>query len=334
MRIQFEDVISTMTGKLEKHGAPKEKARTVAYEMATNSLEGTYTHGINRFARLIRAIDSSIVHPDANPELIASFAAIERYEGNLGFGITNALFAMDRAVELAREHGIGMVGLRNTNHWMRAATYGYRAVRQGCAAMCFTNTIPNMPAWGALDSKLGNNPFVMAFPRKDGRHIIVDSAMTQFSYGALEVAKMEGRMMSVPAGYDRNGNLTADPSAVLETRRTIPSGYWKGSAMSFLLDIFASCLSLGRAVADIAKLDGDEHGVSQLFFAIDYEKIVDREEASDTAERAIAFLKESTKAEGVNEIVYPGERMMRTRERNLKEGIPVDDNVWNGILSL
>ena len=334
MRVTFDDVCATMTEKLGKHGVPSEKARIVSYEMATNSLEGTYTHGINRFARLVRAVDSGIVRPDAEPSLLSSFGAVERYDGNLGFGITNAIFAMDRAMELASGHGIGMVGMMNTNHWMRASTYGYRAAGKGYAAMCFTNTIPNMPAWGALDSRLGNNPFVMAFPRKDGRHIVVDSAMTQFSYGALELAAMEDRSMSVAAGYDKDGNLTTDPKAVLETRRTIPAGFWKGAAMSFLLDIFASCLTLGRTVADISKLEGDEHGVSQVFIAIDYAKFADRNDAFDTAERAIAFLKESEKAEGTKEIVYPGERMMRTRERNLKEGIPADDDVWRTILDL
>ena len=334
MRIAFDDALSVMREKLVEHGTSPEKAGMVAYEMARNSLEGTYTHGINRFARLVRGIDSGIVIPGAEPTLISSFGAIERYDGNLGFGITNALFAMDRAMAKASEHGIGMAGLVNTNHWMRAATYGYHAVEKGYAAICFTNTIPNMPAWGAVDSRLGNNPFVMAFPRKDGRHMVFDSAMTQFSYGALEVARLAGERMSVAAGFDKDGFLSDDPAAVLETRRMIPAGFWKGSALSFLLDIFASCITLGRCVADISRLEGDEHGVSQLFFAIDYGKMVDEEEAYRTAERAIAFLKESKKADGAGEIVYPGERMMRARERNLREGIPVDDGVWNEILSL
>ena len=334
MRIAFDDALSVMREKLVEHGTSPEKAGMVAYEMARNSLEGTYTHGINRFARLVRGIDSGIVIPGAEPTLISSFGAIERYDGNLGFGITNALFAMDRAMAKASEHGIGMAGLVNTNHWMRAATYGYHAVEKGYAAICFTNTIPNMPTWGAVDSRLGNNPFVMPFPRKYARHMVFDSAMTQFSYGALEVARLAGERMSVAAGFDKDGLLSDDPAAVLETRRMIPAGFWKGSALSFLLDIFASCITLGRCVADISRLEGDEHGVSQLFFAIDYGKMVDEEEAYRTAERAIAFLKESKKADGAGEIVYPGERMMRARERNLREGIPVDDGVWNEILSL
>lgn len=318
---------------LISHGAPADKAGIVAYEMARNSLEGTYTHGINRFARLVRSVDAGTIVPSAEPELIAASGGMSRYDGHMGFGIVNAIFAMDRAMDLASGHGIGLVALARNNHWLRAATYGYRALEQGYAAICFTNTTNNMPAWGAVDSRLGNNPFVMAFPRKDGKHMIVDSAMSQFSYGALEVSRLAGRQMSVAAGFDKDGRITTDPSAVLETRRPLSAGYWKGSAMSFMIDIFSACLSGGLPVADIAEQE-DESALSQVFIAIDYRKIVGEDEADRIAERAIGYLKGSTKAEGTKEIVYPGERMLRTREENLREGIPVDERVWSEILSL
>ena len=333
MRIRFEEAERVMNDMLISHGTPADKARIVAYEMARNSLEGTYTHGINRFARLVRSVDSGTIVPSAEPELVASCGAMSRYEGHMGFGIVNAIFAMDRAIDLASEHGIGLVSLAHSNHWLRAATYGYRALECGCAAICFTNTTNNMPAWGATDSRLGNNPFVMAFPRKNGQHMIVDSAMSQFSYGALEVARLAGKQMSVAAGFDKNGNITTDPSAVLETRRPLSAGYWKGAAMSFMIDIFSSCLSGGFPVADIAE-QKEESALSQVFIAIDYRKIVGEDEADRIAERAIKYLKGSTKAEGTKEIVYPGERMMRVREENLREGIPVDERVWSEILSL
>ena len=318
---------------LISHGSPADKAGIVAYEMARNSLEGTYTHGINRFARLVRSVDKGTIVPSAEPELLVASGAICRYDGHMGFGIVNGLFAMDRASDLASEAGIGMVALARSNHWLRAATYGYRALERGYAAICFTNTTNNMPAWGATDSRLGNNPFVMAFPRKNGQHMIVDSAMSQFSYGALEVARLAGKEMSVPAGFDKDGKITTDPSAVLETRRPLSAGYWKGAAMSFMIDIFASCLSGGLPVADIAE-QKEESALSQVFIAIDYRKIVGEDEADRIAERAIGYLKDSAKAEGTEEIVYPGERMRRVREENLRKGIPVDERIWNEILSL
>ena len=334
MRIYFEEAKNTLAEKLRKHGVPAEQAETVGYEMARNSLEGVYTHGINRFERLVRNIDEGIVIPGTKPELIGSFNGIENYDGKLGLGITNALFCMDRAMQLASAYGIGLVAIRNTNHWLRAATYGYQACSKDFAAMCFTNTMPNMPTWGAVDSRIGNNPFVMAFPRKAGSPIIVDCAMSQFSYGALELAKLEHRTMPVDAGFDEEGKLTKDPSAVIKTQRIIPTGYWKGAAMSFLLDIFAATLSMGNSVAAVGKLDGDEHGVSQLFLAIDYKKICDSSVIDSIVENAIEDLKSSTPEDPSKPIIYTGEMMARIRDENLKNGIPADEGVWGRILSL
>lgn len=334
MRIAFNEVEQVLIEKLKNHGCPKEKAEVVGHEMARNSLEGIYTHGINRFARLIRNIDEGIVKPENDVKLISSFNAIENYDGCLGLGIVNATFAMNRAMELASNYGIGTVALRNTNHWLRAATYGYQACDKGYAAMCFTNTIPNMPTWGAVDSRIGNNPFMMAFPKADGHHMIVDSAMSQFSYGALELAKLEGRQMPIDAGFDEAGNLTKDPSEVIKSQRILPTGYWKGAAMSFMLDIFASSISDGNSVAKVGTLEGDEHGVSQLFMAIDYKKISPEKSVNDIIDFAISDLKASKKADGTKEIIYTGEKMYEIRDENLRNGIPVDSGVWNQILSL
>ena len=78
---------------------------------------------------------------------------------------------MDRAVELAKQYGIGVVALGNNNHWMRGGSYGWQAADQGCIGICWSNTQPNMPAWGGIDKKIGNNPFIMAIPRLSLIHI-------------------------------------------------------------------------------------------------------------------------------------------------------------------
>ena len=164
IRIPYSEAAGEMKRILLSRGCPEEKAETVAAEMARNALEGTYTHGINRFARLVRGIDNGGVKPEAEPEMIRSFGGIENWDGRLGLGIVNARRCMGRAIELARVHGIGLVALRNTNHWLRAATYALQACEAGMAAICFSNTMPNMPAWGAVDARLGNNPLTLAFP--------------------------------------------------------------------------------------------------------------------------------------------------------------------------
>jgi 3-dehydro-L-gulonate 2-dehydrogenase len=333
MRLPFEEVQSVLERVLLTRNCPPDHARKVAYEMARNSLEGTYTHGINRFSRLIRNIDEGIVRVDATPVLLNRFGALENYDGQLGLGIVNAWFAMDRAIALAREHGMGLVALRNTNHWMRAATYGYQACAQGMAGICFTNTVPNMPTWGALDSRIGNNPLVLALPREKGP-VVVDMAMSQFSYGALELAQLEGRQMPIDAGFDAAGNLTRDPAAVCQTKRILPTGYWKGAALSFALDLFAGCLALGNTTAAIGRLDGDEHGVSQVLMAINFHEIAPKEIADVIAEDAIADLLSSKPADPSGRIVYSGQKTMEIRAQNLAQGIPVDERIWSAITAL
>lgn len=333
MRLKFEEVQTILEQVLLSRNCPSEHARKVAYEMARNSLEGTYTHGINRFARLIRNIDDGLVKLDVKPVAINGFGALENYDGQLGLGIVNAWFSMDRAVALAREHGIGFVALRNTNHWMRAATYGYQACDQGMAGICFSNTIPNMPTWGAVDSRLGNNPLVFAFPRDTGA-VVVDMAMSQFSYGALELAQLQDRQMPIDAGFDLNGKLTRDPGAVLQSRRILPMGYWKGAALSFVLDLFAGCMSLGNTVAGVGRLTGDEHGVSQVFMALNFREIAPKEAAEAIATEAIIDLLASKPEDEKTQIVYAGQRLQEIRAQNLVEGIPVDERVWAEITGL
>lgn len=333
MRLPFEEVKAVMKDKLKAHGCDEKKAEKVSHEMARNSMEGTYTHGINRFARLIRNIDEGIVIPQADPEVVNRFGALEHVDGHLGLGIINAWFCMDEAIQLASEHGIGMTAIRNTNHWLRAATYGYQACEAGMAGICFTNTMPNMPTWGAVDSRIGNNPLVLAFPRKDG-HLIVDMAMSQFSYGALELASLQDRKMPIDAGFDREGNLTNDPDAVIKSRRILPTGYWKGAALSFMLDIFAAAISMGNTVAGVGRLEGDEHGVSQLFLAIDYKKIVPEEFSESIAEDAVRDLLASQRDEHTARIIYTGQKTEEVRADNLKNHIPVDERIWHEILSL
>jgi 3-dehydro-L-gulonate 2-dehydrogenase len=334
MRIAFEEARTQLEKILIKHGCCGEHAQKAAYEIARNSLEGVYTHGINRFARLIRNIGEGIVRPNEKPETMRSFGGIENVDGRLGLGIINAWHCMGRAIELAGEHGIGLVALRNTNHWFRAATYGCQACDAGMAGICFTNTIPNMPAWGAVDSRIGNNPLVFAFPRKGGAHVIADMAMSQFSYGALELARLQNRRMPMAAGFDRDGELTADPGKVIESRRLLPTGYWKGAALSFVMDVFASCISLGNSTAAVGRLDGDEHGVSQCFIAINYKEIAPGDRPEETLEDAIQDLLSSKKDKDTQRIVYSGQKAVETRAENLVKGIPVDEKIWETILKL
>ena len=291
-------------------------------------------HGLNRVERFVDYILKNWVDVHAGPTLVHGLGAMEIYDGNMGPGVLNAIFAMNRATEIAAMSGFGIVSLNNTTHWMRGGSYGWQAAEKGFIGICWTNTESCMPAWGAKSEGIGNNPFVMAVPRKGG-HLVLDMAMSQYSYGKLQVTRMKNHRLPFPGGFDQEGNLTDIPGSIEQTRRILPMGYWKGSGFAILLDVISALLSGGLTTAGIDQFGKGSCGsCCQVFIAIDPLKINTREFIDHSLEQTIGQIKGSVPANDGGEIFYPGEQSLRTRSENMELGIPVDDGVWAKVKEL
>src|SRR5690349_12895513 len=186
IRVSHKEMSNTFYAILIRHGVSAEKAKVCTDVFVTNSLEGIYTHGVNRFPRFIQYIKDGYVKIDQEAQLKSVAGSLEQWDGQLGPGPINALICTERSMEIASAHGLGCVALGNTNHWMRGGYYGWHAARKGFVFIGWTNTLGNMPAWGAVDNKLGNNPLVVAVPYQDDA-IVLDMAMSQYSYGSLDL---------------------------------------------------------------------------------------------------------------------------------------------------
>ncbi len=317
---------------LIKNGFSEAKATTCATIFTENSIDGIYTHGVNRFPRFVEYIKKGYVHKDAEPSLQHKFGGIEQWNGNLGPGILNALHATDVAKSLAQQFGIGCVAMANTNHWMRGGTYGWQAAKAGYVFIGWTNTTALMPAWGATDARLGNNPLVIALPYKD-EAIVLDMAMSQYSFGAMEQAAVTQQQLSVTGGYDKAGKLTTDPAAILQSKRPLPVGYWKGAGLSLLLDLLAAILSGGLATHQIAGQEA-EYGLSQVFIAIDIATLGNASAITQLVQNIVENYKQSIPASENDTITWPGERVLAARKKNIEYGIPVVTGIWQQILQL
>jgi 3-dehydro-L-gulonate 2-dehydrogenase len=314
--------------KLLLYDFEQQDAETLATIFTENSIDGIYTHGINRFAKFIEYVKNGYIDTKAKPSLVHAFGSMEQWNGNYGPGPLNALFATDRAMELATANGIGLITLANSNHWLRAGSYGWRAAKKGFAFICWTNTIPNMPAWGATDARLGNNPLVFAMPFNN-EAIVLDMAMSQYSFGAMEMSVLKNEHLETMGGYDKDGKLTNNPAAILETRRPLPIGYWKGAGLALLLDLFASVLSGGLSTAEIGR-KGIEY-CSQVFIAIDISKLAHASSVSNIIQQVIDDYRLSVPENERTTISYPGENVLKTRKINTEYGIPVIKLIWDEI---
>ncbi len=333
-RIPFKEMKATIKSAFVIAGMTEERADICAQIHTESSRDGVYSHGLNRVERFVDYIQKGWVDVNAEPTLEKNIGSLEIYNGNLGPGILNARFAMNRATEIAENFGIGLVTLHNTTHWMRGGAYGWQAADKGFIAICWTNTESCMPAWGAKTIGIGNNPFIMAVPRKEG-HVVLDMAMSQYSYGKLQVTRLKNERLPYPGGFDNEGNLTDVPGPIEESWRILPMGYWKGSGFAVMLDIFSALLSKGLSTAGIDKVGKGSCGsCNQVFIAIDPLKINTQEFIDNVLEGTIQQLKSSVPANENGEIYYPGEQSLKTRKLNMELGIPVDDGVWEKVKKL
>lgn len=333
-RIGFEEMKNTIKSAFLVAGMPEEKAEICARIHTESSRDGVYSHGLNRVERFVDYLNKGWVDANAEPTLELNLGAMEIYNGNLGPGILNARFAMNRATEMAEQNGFGLVSLNNTTHWMRGGAYGWQAAEKGFIGICWTNTESCMPAWGAKTQGIGNNPFIMAVPRPDG-HIVLDMAMSQYSYGKLQVTRLKNQKLPFAGGFDQEGNLTDDPGTIEETRRILPMGYWKGSGFAILLDLISALLSGGLTTAGIDKAGKGSCGCCcQVFIAIDPLKINTQELLDQAVNGTIEQLKSSVPANENGEIYYPGEQSLKIRKENMESGIPVDEGVWEKVKEL
>ncbi|HBY1753438.1 3-dehydro-L-gulonate 2-dehydrogenase [Klebsiella pneumoniae] len=326
MKVTFSQLKEAFNQVLLKRGVAAETAEACADMFARTTESGVYSHGVNRFPRFIQQLDNGDIIPEAKPQRITSLGAIEQWDAQRSIGNLTAKKMMDRAIELASDHGIGLVALRNANHWMRGGSYGWQAAEKGYIGICWTNSIAVMPPWGAKECRIGTNPSTPI--------TMVDMSMSMFSYGMLEVNRLAGRQLPVDGGFDDEGNLTKEPGVIEKNRRILPMGYWKGSGLSIVLDMIATLLSNGSSVAEVTQENSDEYGVSQIFIAIEVDKLIDGATRDAKLQRIMDFITSAERADENVAIRLPGHEFTRLLEENRRNGITVDDSVWAKIQAL
>ncbi|MEM9935438.1 MAG: 3-dehydro-L-gulonate 2-dehydrogenase [Bacteroidota bacterium] len=332
IRIPYEDMILEFSRVLEKYLEGEEKRSLCAKLFANASRDGVASHGLNRFPLFIDYIEQGFIKPEHEPRLIQQMGNILRWDGQFGIGNLNAWHCMQHTLQVAKEQAWAMSTLSYTNHWMRGGNFGWQAVDQGCIGICWTNTIPNMAAWGGKKAVIGNNPLIVGLPHPK-TPMVWDAAMSQYSFGKLNTHKIRQTPLPMPGGWNQKGELTTDAQAILEGGIVLPIGFWKGAGLSLILDILASGLSGGENSRKVGDRK-NEYGVSQVFIAIDPTKLGLSDSWQNNMTDSLNFyLADSLEAPG-NNIRYPGQHTLKIRAENMELGVPVDSFYWEKVLSL
>ena len=330
--VTYEEAVAQMEKGLAKY-MDKENAHHFAEIFAGNSRDGVHSHGMNRYPRYLGDMDKGLCDRTVTrAERVSGFGALEVWDAHFGVGPLIAEQMAQRAIEVAKEHGVACIALRNNSHWLRAGRYALMMADAGMMGICFTNTCMNLTAYGAKEPSIGNNPITMAIPRSKGS-LLMDMAVSQYAYGKLEIMAQKGEMLDTPLGYDTQGNLTCDPGEICKSGLMMPIAMWKGNALSIMIDLMTSTLSLGRTARMIGTPADGEAGLCHIFICMNPAAVVDMEAAEAQMEESIDFLHGLKVAEGTSGVHAPGENLAATRERSDREGIPVAEATWEKILA-
>ena len=163
---------------------------------------------------------------------------------------------------------------------------------------------------------------------------MVDMSCSMYSYGMLEVHRLAGRQTFVDAGFDDEGNLTRDPSIVEKNRRLLPMGFWKGSGLSIVLDMIATLLSNGESTVAVTEDKNDEYCVSQVFIAIEVDRLIDGKSKDEKLNRIMDYVKTAERSDPTQAVRLPGHEFTTILSDNQTNGIPVDERVWAKLKTL
>ncbi len=316
----------------EAAGVSKEESAIVVNHLVDASLCGVDSHGIVRVPEYLGRImgvsgygDMYEVIPGAEFKIERDSPTIAVVDGGWGFGQVVARKAMELAIAKAKQYGVGSVAGRNVDHVGRAAEYTMMAAEEKMIGAMFVKVVPVMSAIGGKSRLLGNNPLSVAIPGQEKNPIVVDIAMSVVAGGKVIISQEKAE--KIPEGWvlDKEGHASTDPSVYMAGGSLVPFGGHKGYALGVVMEVLGGILSGAGALSDY------KGNNAFTLLALNIEPFIDRDEFTAKVDKLENDLKSAPKAPGSMEIVVPGEPEFRTKERRLKEGIPITERTWSNI---
>jgi LDH2 family malate/lactate/ureidoglycolate dehydrogenase len=312
------------TDVLAAVGVPAADAALVAGCLVEAELWGHPSHGLLRLSWYVARIRSGVVDPTAAPRTVVDRGAVAVVDGREGLGHVLTAAAAREAVRRAREHGAGVVAVRNSNHFGMAAHYTRMMATDGCVGVLTTNSSPSMAPWGGRARTVGANPWSVATPAGDHGVAVMDISNGNVARGKIYAARERG--VEIPSGWaiDAKGAPTTDPAAAL-AGLLLPMAGHKGYAIAFMMDILSGVLtgsSFGTGVSGPQQAER-RSGCGHLVLALDVAAVADPEQFGRRMEALVAEMKAVPLAPGFGEILFPGELEDRARAGREREGIEV-----------
>jgi LDH2 family malate/lactate/ureidoglycolate dehydrogenase len=324
VRVAPEDLRRQAQAILIAYGATPEEAAIQADARLQGELRGHpgQGQGMRGLTRYCEMLQNGGIVPGARFEIVSNTPALALVDGHKGFGQVIAVRAMDLAIAKARDVGVGLVGVRHSNHLGITAYHAMRAAAQRMIGLCLTNAGPEMAPWGGITPTIGTNPWGIAAPTNLGFPLVLDMALSTSGKGMVRWYQREGKKVPTDWAFDVDGYVTDDPERALQGA-LVPIGAFKGTGLSIMTDVLCGVLT-GAAFGLTSYRDPTNHDVGHMLIAIAIERILPYDDYLDRIGRFCAELKAAALAPGFDEILLPGELEHRRASERLTHGIDLD----------
>jgi len=331
-------------------GLNEKDAAICADILVLSDMRGIPSHGVARLKRYVDGMNNGVILPLNKPEIVKETAITANIDGQAGLGQIVGHFATTMAIKKAKKSGVGIVTVRNSNHFGIAGYYSQMILNENLLGISMTNSAPLVVPTFGREMVFGTNPISLTAPAKDRKPFFMDMATSVIPRGKLEVYNREGKPLPDGWAVDEKGQVTTDPAKVIKNlldrvgggilplggEGELYSGY-KGYGMAIFVDILSGVLS-GGAYANLVNKSKDGKpapaNVSHFFMALDIENFIDLDTFTANMDDLMDRLQNSDKATNQKHIFIHGEKEYDNYETYEKEGIPLQDKVYDTLRSI
>jgi LDH2 family malate/lactate/ureidoglycolate dehydrogenase len=326
-RVDADRLIDFAAAVYSGAGMPEADARLVADTLVQADLWGHQSHGVLRLGWYLDRVRNKVMNPVTKPEFAVDAGAVAVIDGHDGVGHVLTALATREAVKRARAHGIGVVGVRMSNHFGTCMYYTLMGAREGCVMLLTTNGGPAMAPWGGRQKIIGTNPWSVAAPAGSRAPFVVDMAATGVARGKIYLARNKG--LPIPLGWAINnaGEPTTDPQEAIDGI-ILPMAEHKGYAIAAMVDMLSGVLTGSGFLSNVHSpyKTAEKSNCGHLMIAMNIAAFQPLAQFNARMEQFIAEIKAVPTAKGYDEVFYPGEIEANNDARNRKNGILFPDD--------
>jgi ureidoglycolate dehydrogenase (NAD+) len=323
VRVPHERLAAWVVACLEKVGVPPPEAKLVGESLVQTSVWGIDSHGVLRLTHYLRRMTIGSIKAAATPVVMRTGPVTAQVHGEDGLGIVHATLAMETAIEMARESGVGVVGVGHSSHCGAVGLYSRMAAREGLVGIAMTHSSAVVVPHGGRHRYFGTNPVSIAFARAGGEPVCLDMATSQVAWNKILNARIENQPLDPGLAVDADGNPTTDPHAA---RAGIPLGGptygYKGYGLALMIDLLCGAMNgmtYGRHLNNMYEDLDRPRKIGHLMIAIDPGRFA----GGETLEATVDAMVKDLKTQG--EILHPGEPEIIAEKERRASGIPIDN---------